>query len=63
MKEVYAVLCCNKFKKEGKISQDCYSTLEKAQEFCSNRYNTRKVNEMYYSSEDYDYYIQILSIK
>ena len=63
MKYVYCVMVCKKFSSEGLLSSECYDTLEKVQEFCKGRYNTKKVNEMYYSSEDYDYKIHVLTVK
>ena len=60
---VYAVMCCKKFTKQGAVSCDCYKNIEDAQAFCQSRYNVKKVNEMYYSSNDYDYYITILNVK
>lgn len=63
MKFVYCVLVCSKFKNEGMLSSECYDSLEKAQEFCKGRYNTRKVSDLYYSSEHYDYKIHVLAVK
>lgn len=64
MRFVYCVMVHNKFEREGILSSgECYDSLEKAQEFCQNRYDTRKVNEMYYTSENYDYKIHVLSVK
>lgn len=63
MKSVYCVMVCKKFSKEGLLSSECYNTLKKAQFFCESRYNTRKVNDLYYSSNNYDYKIHILTVK
>ena len=63
IKEIFVVMVCDKFKKVGTVSTECYTDLQKAQEFCSSRYNARKVNEMYWASSDYDYFIKVLNIK
>ena len=60
---VYVVIVCEKFKSEGYVSSDCYSTLEAAQEFCASRYEAKKVGEMYWSSSTYDYKIKVLNVK
>lgn len=41
---------------EFKISQEAYSTLEKAQEFCSSRSNVIKVDEFNYETIKEDEY-------
>lgn len=60
---VYVVIVCEKFKSEGYVSSDCYSTLAGAQEFCASRYGAKKVSEMYWSCEIYDYKIKLLNVK
>ena len=63
MLNVYVVMTCEKFKSEGYVSSDCYSTLEAAQEFCASRYEAKKVSEMYWSSSTCDYKIHTLNLK
>ena len=63
MKKVYIVLCCNKNQRVGLVSSDGYDSLEKAQAFCEGRYNTRKINAMYYASESHDYFINEIIVK
>ncbi len=60
---VYVVIVCEKFKSEGWVSSDCYTTLEAAQQFCASRYEAKKVNEMYWSCATYDYKIKLLNVK
>lgn len=63
MKYVYAVKCCYKKFNEESLSSECYDSLEKAQAFCANRYQSKRVNELTYEGDGCVYNIIILNVK
>ena len=63
MKFVYVVKCYYKKFNEESISSECYDSLEKAQEFCANRYQSKKVDEVTYEGDGCVYNIMILNVK
>ena len=45
------------------LSSECYDSLEKAQAFCANRYQSKKVDELTYEGNGCVYNIIILNVK
>ena len=54
MKIYVVMVCCDG---TSKVSQEAYRTLEEAQEFCSGRTDTIKVNDFLYLTSDRWYII------
>ena len=63
MKYVYAVKCYYKKFNEENLSSECYDSLEKAQAFCADRYQSKKVDELTYEGNGCVYNIMILNVK
>jgi hypothetical protein len=63
MKVVYGVKCYYKKFNEESLSRECYDSLEKAQTFCTNRYKSKKIDELTYEGDGCTYKIIALNVK
>jgi hypothetical protein len=61
--KIYVVLVQQTRFNNAFVSQEAYSTLEAAQDFCERRYNTEKVTDYLWTSNEYMYTISEVTVK
>ena len=63
MNTIYVIMAIYKTSGTTGISQEVYSSLEDAQEFCASRVGAKQCTPHFYESEDFAYLIKECTLK